>query len=123
MTRMSCLRRVAIGGCSTRTQLYFGPPKGGEERDAPLPHALARRIRTHQEQFEPIEVALPWLDPEESDLAREDTRKVTVRLPVYTGRRGAINRATWHTKAWKPAPAEGGVIPPLPGRQPGEKPP
>lgn len=104
------------------SQLYFGPPKGGKERDAPLPQVLAKRILTHQEHFEPIEVTLPWLDPEEPDLAREDRRKATVRLLVYTGRRGAINRTTWNTKAWKPALAAAGVIPPLPKRQPGEKP-
>ncbi|MFJ7767347.1 tyrosine-type recombinase/integrase [Streptomyces sp. NPDC097107] len=67
-------------------------------------------------------MTLPWLDPEEPDLARDDRRKVTVRLLVYTGRRGPINRTTWDTKAWKPALAEVGVIPPLPERQPGEKP-
>lgn len=74
-----------------KSQLYFGPPKGGKERDAPLPQAIAKRILTHQEHFEPIEVTLPWLDPEEPDLAREDRRKVTVRLLVYTVRRGPIN--------------------------------
>lgn len=77
---------------------------------------------THQERFEPIDVTLPWLDPEAPDLVREDRRKVTVPLLVHTGRRGAINRTTWNTKAWKPALADVGVIPPLPERQPGEKP-
>ncbi|WUU84298.1 site-specific integrase [Streptomyces cellulosae] len=105
-----------------KSRLYFGPPKGGKERDVPLPKVLAKRLLTHQERFEPIDVTLPWLDPEEPDLAREDRRKVTVPLLVYTGRRGAINRTTWNTKAWKPALAEVGVIPPLPERQPGEKP-
>ncbi|MFR9794757.1 tyrosine-type recombinase/integrase [Streptomyces sp. MS06] len=100
----------------------FGPPKGGKERDGPLPKVLAKRLLTHQERFEPIDVTQPWLAPEEPDLAREDRRKVTVRLLVYTRRRGAINRTTWNTKAWKPALAETGVIPPLPERQPGEKP-
>ncbi|MFB6776356.1 tyrosine-type recombinase/integrase [Streptomyces sp. NPDC056352] len=47
---------------------------------------------------------------------------MTVPLLVHTGRRGAINRTTWNTKAWKPALADVGVIPPLPERQPGEKP-
>jgi integrase len=105
-----------------KSRLYFGPPKGGKERDVPLPKVLAKRLLTHQERFEPIDVTLPWLDPEEPDLVREDRRKVTVPLLVYTGRRGAINRTTWHTKAWKPALAEVGVTPPLPKRQPGEKP-
>ncbi|MEU3447843.1 hypothetical protein AB0H29_11525 [Streptomyces thermolilacinus] len=105
-----------------KSRLYFGPPKGGKERDVPLPKVLAKRLLTHQERFEPLDVTLPWLDPEEPDLAREDRRKVTVPLLVYTGRRGAINHTTWNTKAWKPALADVGVIPPLPERQPGEKP-
>ncbi|WP_406860608.1 hypothetical protein ABZO31_09165 [Streptomyces sp. HUAS MG47] len=105
-----------------KSRLYFGPPKGGKKRDVPLPKVLAKRLLTHQERFEPIDITLPWLDPEEPDLAREDRRKVTVPLLVYTGRRGAINRTTWNTKAWKPALADVGVIPPLPERQPGEKP-
>ncbi|WP_367825038.1 integrase [Streptomyces sp. LMG1-1-1.1] len=88
----------------------------------PLSKVLAKRLLTYQERFEPIDVTLPWLDAEEPDLAREDRRKVTVPLLVYTGRRGAINRTTWNTKAWKPALADVGVIPPLPERQPGEKP-
>ncbi|MBM9507967.1 tyrosine-type recombinase/integrase [Actinacidiphila acididurans] len=105
-----------------KSQLYFGPPKRRKERDVPLPEALAKRILAHQERFVPIEVTLPWLDPEEPSLDRESRRKVTVPLLVYTGRRGAINRTTWNTKAWKPALAIAGVIPPLPQRQPGERP-
>lgn len=83
---------------------------------------LAKRILTHQEHCEPIDVPLPWLDPEEPGLAREDRRRATVRLLVYTGQRNAITRTTWNTTAWKPALAGAGVISPLPKRQPGEKP-
>jgi integrase len=68
-----------------KSQVYFGPPKGGKERDAPLPKALAKRLLTGREHFEPIDVNLPWLDPEEPDLAREDRRKVTVQLLVTPG--------------------------------------
>ncbi|MFJ9616166.1 hypothetical protein [Streptomyces noursei] len=32
--------------------------------------ALAKRVLVHQEQFETIEVTLPWLDPEEPDVPR-----------------------------------------------------
>ncbi|WP_239487376.1 site-specific integrase [Streptomyces durocortorensis] len=41
-----------------KSQLYFGPPKGGKERDAPLPKVLAKRLLTHQERFESIDVTL-----------------------------------------------------------------
>ncbi|ANZ19042.1 tyrosine-type recombinase/integrase [Streptomyces noursei] len=104
-----------------KSQLYFGPPKGGKERDVPVTEALAKRVLVHQEQFETIEVTLPWLDPEEPDVPRDKRRKVTVPLLVTTTRGGAINRTTWNTKAWKPALAKAGVIPPLPKQEEGEK--
>ncbi|WP_328913272.1 MULTISPECIES: tyrosine-type recombinase/integrase [unclassified Streptomyces] len=84
--------------------------------------ALESRLVTHQQRFEPVEVTLPWLDPEEPDLARDARRKVTVRLLVCTTRHGAINRTTWNTKTWKPALAGAGVIPPLPKQEPGAMP-
>ncbi|MFD4757146.1 hypothetical protein [Streptomyces sp. NPDC058426] len=65
-----------------KSQLYFGPPKVGLERDVPLPKVLANRLLAHQERFESIDIAVPWLDPEEPDLARENRRKVTVPLLV-----------------------------------------
>jgi integrase len=105
-----------------KSQLYFGPPKGGKERDVPLTTALAKRLLTHQERLEPVLVTLPWLDPEEPDLPREKRRTVTVPLLVSTTRQGAINRTTWNTTTWKPALAEAGVIPHLRESEPGKKP-
>ncbi|MEE4545973.1 tyrosine-type recombinase/integrase [Streptomyces sp. V4-01] len=105
-----------------KSQLYFGPPKGRKERDVPLTPALAKRLQAHQERFVPVEVTLPWLDPEEPDLARDARRKVTVPLLVSTTRGGAVNRTTWNTKAWKPALAGAGVIAPLPKRAEGTRP-
>jgi integrase len=104
-----------------KSQLYFGPPKGGKERDAPLTEALAKRLLAHQRWFDVVEVTLPWLDPEEPDLLREQRRNVTVPLLVTTTRRGAINRTTWNTKSWKPALAGARVIPQLPKQEKGEK--
>ncbi|GAA2996408.1 hypothetical protein GCM10010519_31720 [Streptomyces lactacystinicus] len=104
------------------SQLYFGPPKGGKEREVPLTPALAKRLLSHQERFSPVEVTMPWLDPEEPDLARADRRKVMMPLLVYSTRRLAINRSTWNTKTWKPALATAGVIPPLSECEAGEKP-
>jgi integrase len=105
-----------------RSQLYFGPPKGGKERDVPLAAALAKRIQLHQERLAPVPVTLPWLDPEEPDVPREKRRTVTVPLLITTTRCGAINRTTWNTQTWKPALAGAGVIPPLEKPEPGAKP-
>ncbi|WP_187144849.1 MULTISPECIES: tyrosine-type recombinase/integrase [unclassified Streptomyces] len=104
-----------------KSQLYFGPPKGGKERDAPLTAALAKRLLAHEKQFPAVLITLPWLDPEEPDLPRDERRTVTVPLLVTTTRHGAVNRTTWNTKAWKPALADAGVISHLQKREPGEK--
>ncbi|KDN85957.1 tyrosine-type recombinase/integrase [Kitasatospora cheerisanensis] len=104
-----------------KSQLYFGPPKGRKERDVPLTAGLAKKLLSHQERFAPVEVTLPWLDPEEPDLPRDERRTVTVPLLVSTTHRGAINRATWNTKTWKPALAAAGVISSLPEPKEGEK--
>ncbi|RCG24089.1 site-specific integrase [Streptomyces diacarni] len=105
-----------------KSQLYFGPPKGGKERDVPLPPSLAKRIISHQERFPPVNVTLPWLDPEEPDVPRSQRRLVTVPLLVYTTRQSVINRSVWNTKTWKPALAAAGVISPLAVPAEGEKP-
>ncbi|MFF1796034.1 hypothetical protein ACFVXQ_17740 [Kitasatospora sp. NPDC058263] len=88
------------------SQLYFGPPKGGKEREVPLTPALAKMLLSHQERCSPVECCRGW-----PDLARADRRKVTVPLLVHSTRRQAINRSTWDTKTWKPALAAAGVIP------------
>ncbi len=105
-----------------RSQLYFGPPKGGKERVVPLGVLLASRLRSHQARLKPFLVTLPWLDPEEPDLPREKRRTVTVPLLVTTTRGGAINSSTWNSLAWKPALAKAGVIAHLPRPVLGEKP-
>jgi integrase len=104
-----------------KSQFYFGPPKGGKEREVPLTGALRERLRLYHERFEPVRVTLPWLDPEQPDLPRGERRMVTVPLLVTTTRGGALNRNTWNTKTWKPALAAAGVIPPLPKPKEGEK--
>ncbi|NEA75394.1 tyrosine-type recombinase/integrase [Streptomyces sp. So13.3] len=104
-----------------RSQLYFGPPKGGKERDVPLAAALAMRLHSHQERLESVLVTLPWLDPEEPDLPREKRRTVTVPLLATTTRGGAINSSTWNTLTWKPALAKAGVIAHLPRPPLGQK--
>jgi integrase len=105
-----------------KSQLYFALPKGGKEREVRLASSLRQRILSHQERFEPVEVTLPWLDPEEPEKPRDERRTVTARLLVSTTRRTAINRSTWNTKTWKPALAAAGVISPLPEPAEGTKP-
>ncbi|QQN79782.1 site-specific integrase [Streptomyces sp. XC 2026] len=98
-------------------KLAFAPPKGGKERDAPCPPELADAVKAHMEEFPPVSVTLPWIDPDRPNLAWGDRPLVTVRLLVTTPRSdgkhgGALTRDTFNEKQWKPALAEAGVIPP-----------
>jgi len=105
-----------------KSLLYFGPTKGRKERDVPLPPTLRRRLEEYRKRFPSLEITLPWLDPEQPDLPREECRKVTVSLLSTTRQDTAINRSTWNTRNWKPALAAAGVIPPLPEPVEGARP-
>jgi integrase len=48
-------RQVKIVGA----RLVFGPPKGGKERDVPLPESVALRLSAHIAKFPPVTVTLP----------------------------------------------------------------
>lgn len=99
-----------------RGKLAFAPPKGNKERDAPCPPQLAEAVKAYMEEFEPVFVTLPWVDPDRPNLPWEERPTKTVRLLVTTARQGgkgggAVNRGTWDEKQWKPALARAGVIP------------
>ena len=108
--------------------LAFGPPKGNKTRTAPCPPELAKAIEEHSAEFPPVEVTLPWVDPDRPSMAWEDRPKVTVLLICTTTRGGAINRSTFDEKQWKPALHRAGIIPAprvevieRPGRRPLER--
>ena len=93
-----------------RSTLCFAPPKGGKERDVPLPTSVAIPLTEHLKRFPPMEVTLPWKKP--------DGKPVTERL-LFTGReRKALNKNYVNPHIWKPALAAAGVISP---REPGER--
>jgi integrase len=58
----------------------------------------------HLDWCKPVEVTLPWEDPFGGEW-------VTVPLVLTTTRRGAINRATFDGKTWKPALTAVGITP------------
>jgi integrase len=88
-------------------RLVFAPPKGGKERDVPLPGTTAARLAAHLEQWPAIAVTLPWLVP---------TGKPVTRTLVFTGReRTGINRNYYNSHLWKPALVAAGVIGPKVG--------
>lgn len=93
-----------------RNTLCFAPPKGGKERDVPLPRSVAVPLAEHIQRFPPVAVTLPWKKP--------DGKPVTEQL-VFTGReRKALNKNYVNPCLWKPALASAGVIG---RREPGER--
>lgn len=79
----------------------FGPPKGGRERDVPLPETVAVALSEHLRATPAVEVTLPWGDrggPEH-----------TAAL-VFTGPKGASLNKNPHTqRVWKPALEAAGI--------------
>lgn len=94
-----------------RGKLAFAPPKGRKEREAPCTPEMALRLKQHAEEFPPVPVTLPWVDPERPNLPWDERPLVTVLLAVTTNRGNAVNRSTFDDKQWKPALARAGVIP------------
>jgi hypothetical protein len=47
----------------TGSTMTYAPPKGGKERDVPLPDSIALRLAAHVEQCPPVPVTLPWKVP------------------------------------------------------------
>jgi integrase len=94
----------------------FSPPKRRKERRAPCPPELAEAIRLYMKEFPPVEVTLPWVDPDRPNLSWEDRPVRTVRLLVTTRhadsvRGGALSRDTFNECQWKPALRDAGLIP------------
>jgi integrase len=94
------VRQVKI----VRSRLVFGLPKNDRDRGIPLPDAVARSLREHIDGCEPVKITLPWEDPFSDE-------RVRVPLLFNTTRKGALNRATFDGKSWRPAVAAAGIVP------------
>jgi len=81
--------------------MTFSPPKGGKERDVPLPDAVALRLSAHIAAFPPAAVSLPWKVPE--------GRPVTVRLLVTTPQSRPVHRSAFNISRWQPALKAAGI--------------
>jgi integrase len=87
-------------------RLWFAAPKGGRERDVPLPEPVALIVSAHMAEFPPRLVTLPWHEPGNE---RRHGKPVTAALlfPARSG--GAINASTFNTTAWRPARIKAGI--------------
>ncbi len=82
----------------------FGPPKGGKERDVPLPEVIKLRLSAHVRDCPARKVTLPWQTP--------GGPLTTVALMFTSGRGGALQRGAWNKAHWRPALRRIGITPP-----------
>ncbi|MEU4779918.1 site-specific integrase [Micromonospora sp. NPDC023633] len=87
-----------------RSRLVFGLPKNDRDRRVPLPDSVAQSLKEHADKYSPLSITLPWEDPFSDE-------RVTVPLIFTTTRRGAIKRATFDGKSWRPAVEAAGIVP------------
>lgn len=82
-------------------QLVFAPPKGGNEREVPLPDVVSVALAEGLRAYPATEVTLPWREP------AGDAHTATL---IFTNRDdGALSRAYYTHNGWKPALAAAGV--------------
>lgn len=78
-----------------QNQVVLAPPKGGRERDVPLPDVVSIALANHVGEFSTSGVVLPWREP--------GGEKRPVELLFTNRNRGPLTRAYFTHNAWKPA--------------------
>ncbi|WP_328536449.1 tyrosine-type recombinase/integrase [Streptomyces sp. NBC_00344] len=73
----------------------FAPPKGGKERDVPLPESVAFALAAHLTRYPAKEITLPW--------KTLDGPPVTATLIFYSPEGLSLNRNRFNHREWKPA--------------------
>ena len=81
--------------------LVFAPPKGGKDREVPLPESVGLRLSAHIASCPPVAVTLPW-----RTLAGPP---VTAQLLFTTLQGRAITRTPFTQKHWHPALRKAGI--------------
>lgn len=98
-------------------RLCFAPPKGGKERDIPVPSTTLSTLATHIQVFPVVQVTLPWADeafvrhlasPGDAALAAK-VKRVTVPLFFTTVTGKAVRRADFDSRVWVPAITTAGL--------------
>jgi integrase len=86
-------------------RVWFSAPKGGRERDVPLPRPVALALSEHLAAFPPVPITLPWHEPG----SKRHGQPVTFPL-MFTSTTGQVlHPATFNTVAWRPARARAGI--------------
>ncbi|MFF0394993.1 tyrosine-type recombinase/integrase [Streptomyces sp. NPDC005248] len=85
-----------------RNRPVFAPPKGGKERDVPLPESIAFALAGHLTLFPAAEVTLPW--------KTVDGPPVTAALIFRSPEGLSLNRNRFNDRQWRPALRAAGVV-------------
>ncbi|MGV9271476.1 tyrosine-type recombinase/integrase [Kitasatospora sp. NPDC003701] len=93
-------------------RFYLCLPKGRKTRRAPLAPEVSARIRAYLAAHPPVEVTLPWQDPEEpvTDQEAKQRKPRTVRLLVTMPTGDPVHSDNFNRTYWKPALEHAGVI-------------
>ncbi|UNS99248.1 site-specific integrase [Streptomyces tubbatahanensis] len=78
-----------------RNRPVFAPPKGGKERDVPLPESIGFALAAHLTTFPAAEVTLPW--------KTVDGPPVTATLIFRSPEGLSLNRNRFNDRQWRPA--------------------
>lgn len=88
-------------------QLWFAPLKNRKPHAPPLSPETKRRLQRHLEEYPPVSVTLPWLDPADKD---RHGKPFTARLIVTTAAGRGVP-GTSLNNAWRRAVKRAGVTP------------
>lgn len=81
----------------------FAPPKGGKERDVPLPESVAFALAGQLTRHPAIEITLPW---------KTLTGPPVTATLIFSSAEGlSLNRNRFNHRVWKPALRAAGVPP------------
>lgn len=81
----------------------FAPPKGGKERDVPLPESVAFALAGQLTRYPAKEITLPW---------KTLTGPPVTATLIFSSREGlSLNRNRFNHRVWKPALRAVGVPP------------
>jgi integrase len=84
---------------------WFALPKGGKERDVPMPERVSLALAAHIEARSPVTVTLPWNEPGNP---RRHGKPVTASL-LFTKDGAPLNHSTFNSVSWIPARNAAGI--------------
>ncbi|MCG6499416.1 site-specific integrase [Kitasatospora sp. A2-31] len=95
-----------------RGRPYFCLPKGKKTRRVPVAPNVAARIRAHIASYPPVQITLPWQDPEEPATEQEAKQRKprTARLIVLAEKGTPVLPGVFNTSYWKPALEHAGIV-------------